>query len=1207
MKIRDLFLSDVTRDIPPVVYFHEQSPEKLAAEVSEYIVTGGWPADHPNHRRVPNGIHEQYVRLLDGISAEMKKPGGPDLPTVWISGFYGSGKSSFAKLLGLALNGVELPDGTSLAEAWLRRDSSPLSAELRASWSQLRQQVDPFAVVFDIGSRARDNEHVHAVVVREVQRRLGYCSTEPLVADFELKLERDGEYARFEQMALQVLGKPWSEIKDRQMAEEDFSLVLHMLYPERYAEPMSWYMSRGGTHSRSESPEEAVSAIRDMLKFRRPGAQTTLFLVIDEVSQYVLSNTDRADRLRAFASALGASLRGRVWLLALGQQKLEDAAGDSFLMWAKDRFPPRLRVHLAPTNITDVVHRRLLQKRPDGESTLRALFERHRPDLKLFAYGCEEVSADEFVDVYPLLPGYIDLLLQITSAMRVRSTRVQGDDQAIRGLLQMLGELFRAQKLAEMEVGQLVTMDRIYEVQSSALDADAQASMARVMSKCAAEETGLLLVRVAKGVSLLELIQDTVPTTAQLVAQCLYDALDRGNNLDEVSAALERLRAMNLLSYSEKDGYKLQSSVGEEWESERRDISVNGAQITDQLQRALRLSIDAPETPKLSGRPFPLQAVFSDGRQANNVTIKDARDDAAMTIDLRFVLSAERDEAQWVRRSSQDELKHRLVWVVGETDPAEGAARELQRSAAMIKKYTARRESLNAARKMLLLQEEGRREQLEMKLREVLERSFMEGKLYFQGRPITPGDHGGSFAAALTSTANRVLPDLFPHFIVTQIMPSELMQLVETDLSGPSPKFLSNELGLLTLDGGKYVPECAGVVPQRVLDFVRQEAGVTGARLLERFGSPPYGYTANVVKACAAALLRGSKLRIQPESGAEISAMRDAGVREIFDKDRAFKRAGFLPAEDGDISFSDRAKLARMFEQHFGLAVDREDAALADAVVSCFPARLKALRELLGELRGLPGEVRAPEALVRYEEALGESISSARHTRKLMSYLKIKLDAFNDGHTRMMRLREQLTEPNVALLRAAHRARTTHLRQLVEAGALPSNLEVCAQRLEALFAQEEPWRGVDELAQDIQDVEAAYLAERRAILNAQERETSEARGRVKGRDGFSTLTSNQSNTVLRHFLLPIIDEEATTPALATLHSSFAALIKRAEEHANESLDSILSEGEQQIVQALDLKLKHREVATVAEVEALVEDIRARLLKQIERGVRVRLL
>ena len=122
MIIRDLFVSDVTRDIPPVVYFHEQTPEKLAGEVSEYIITGGWPEDHPNHRRVPDGIHEQYVRLLQRDRRRAGEAGGPELPNAWISGFYGSGKSSFAKLFGLALDGVALPDGNSLAEALLRRD-----------------------------------------------------------------------------------------------------------------------------------------------------------------------------------------------------------------------------------------------------------------------------------------------------------------------------------------------------------------------------------------------------------------------------------------------------------------------------------------------------------------------------------------------------------------------------------------------------------------------------------------------------------------------------------------------------------------------------------------------------------------------------------------------------------------------------------------------------------------------------------------------------------------------------------------------------------------------------------------------------------------------------------------------------------------------------------------------------------------------------
>src|SRR5204863_2576668 len=99
------------------------------------------------------------------------------------------------------------------------------------------------------------------------------------------------------------------------------------------------FAARIGTVRRAESAEDAVTAIRDMLDFRKKGA--TAFFVVDEVSQYVIGNNDRTDRLRAFASALGTKLGGRAWLMALGQQKIDEGAGESLLIWAKDRFPPR--------------------------------------------------------------------------------------------------------------------------------------------------------------------------------------------------------------------------------------------------------------------------------------------------------------------------------------------------------------------------------------------------------------------------------------------------------------------------------------------------------------------------------------------------------------------------------------------------------------------------------------------------------------------------------------------------------------------------------------------------------------------------------------------------------------------------------------------------------------------------------------------------
>jgi len=481
MKLRTLFESNVTRDIPPVVYFHEQSPVKLAEEVSEYIITGGYDDKHPHHKRVPNGIHEQYVRLLDGISTELDKPGGPELPASWISGFYGSGKSSFAKLLGLALDGIALPNKRSLSEALLARDTSPKAAELQASFKRLRAKIDPIAVVFDIGGVARDNEHIHTAAVRMIQQRLGYCS-DPHVADMELKLERDGHWKTFETLAATTLKRPWIEACKQAMADDDFSQVMAKQFPDRYLDPMAWLNGRAGTFAYSASVEEASRAIADMLRFR--AAKATLFIVIDEVSQYVHQDTGRMLKLQSFVSDLGQRHKGKVWLLVTGQEKLEEGGDVSVLGKMKDRFPEKLRVHLAVTNIRDVVHKRLLGKTEAGSTQLRALFQKHRNDLRLFAYDCESITEDDFVDVYPLLPGHIDLVLQITSAIRTRSSRSQGDDQAIRGLLQLLGELFRGQQLADRDVGTLITLDQIYEVQHTALDSDIQASMARILQHC---------------------------------------------------------------------------------------------------------------------------------------------------------------------------------------------------------------------------------------------------------------------------------------------------------------------------------------------------------------------------------------------------------------------------------------------------------------------------------------------------------------------------------------------------------------------------------------------------------------------------------------------------------------------------------------------------------------------------------------------------
>lgn len=1204
MQIKDLFVSKVTRDIPPVVYFHEQTPEKLADEVKEYIVTGGWPSDHPNFKRVPYGIHEQYVRLLNAISTELEKKPGPSLPTVWISGFYGSGKSSFAKLLGLALDGIALPNGKSLAEAWLARDTSKKKQELNDAWQRLRQKVDPIAVVFDVGSIARDNEHVHSAAIRQLQSRLGYCTADPAVAEFELKLERDGEYENFLEIAKSTLGKTWDEVKTKSLADEEFSLVLSKFDDKKYTSPMSWMMSHGGKTGPGKAPEDAVNDIRDMLKFRRPNA--TLFMVIDEVSQYVHENRDRQDRLRAFASALGATLKGKAWMLALGQQKLDEESGSSTLIWARDRFPPNLRVDLAPTNIRDVVHKRLLQKTVDGEKELRALFDKHRPELKLYAYGCTDVSAEEFVEVYPMLPGHIDLLLQITSALRARSSRSQGDDQAIRGLLQLLGELFREQKLADESVGHLVTLDKIYEIQHTALDSDTQSSMSRIMNECSSE-TSDLKIRVAKVVSLLELIQENEPTTADLVARCLYDRLDRGNQVSEITEALDWLKNKNLLGYSEKQGYKIQSTAGEEWERTKRDIGASREVVSELVVDALKFLLAGAEKPKLKDRPFPLGAAFSDGRQMKDEKVADPKDDASVLIDFRFLPAEDRAESDWRNRTKDETIfKDRLVWVCGDTEQVSQRARELCRSQGMVKKYENRRESLTAAKKLLLQSEEIKAEELVGKLKEAVDEAWKSGKFYFQGERY---EGGGSFATAVTKVSTAILGTLFQHFDATTITPSELEQLLLPELSGPSVKFMEDFLGILEVDGGRYVPACSGLIPRRVQEFIEKEDGVSGATLLQNFGRPPYGYRPEVIKACVAGLLRGSKIKVQPsDAGEEITAIRDAGVADLFTKDRDFKRADYFPAGEDDVGYSSRARICRFLAEELKITIDTEDHHIADTVAAVFPVQAKRLRDVLNQLNALPNHREPPAVFKKLQNALEACTKNIRQTKATVLAVKKHIDALRDGIQLLNLYESELDDDSVKAVRRLASLQQFQTAQLQEAGVLIGDLVAASDQIDAQLKSDRPWREIASLDNDVQTISSAYREARRQTLSWQGSQCEEAGGRVKLRPDFGKLTADQSHSVLR-ILENAMDnttEEAIAPKLIDLRDPFTLRLQRAEEQANDKLDEILSEGDKPMVRKVPLNLHNREINNQADIDRLIDEIRKSLMEQLASGVRIRI-
>ena len=1204
MLIKEIFAADITRNIAPVVYFHEQDPAKVWEEVSEYIITGGYPETDPRHKRVQAGIHEQFVKILKALAEELQKRGGAELPSSWISGFYGSGKSSFAKLLGLALDNLILPDGRLLADALLARDDSPKSQEFREAWQRVRSFMDPMAVVFDIGAVARDDEHIHSAVRRQIQARLGYCTISNYVADHELKLELDGKWDEFLTCAEQTLGD-WDLAKNDQLAEEAFSEVMHTMNPTRYIEPMSWLDSRAGAQTGiGTSVEETTRAIIEMLRIRATGK--TLFVVSDEVSQYVHQNDSRMLKLQSFVSDLGQKLKGKIWLLATGQQKLEDSADESSIGKLKDRFPPKLRVHLAPTNIRDVVHKRLLKKTPSKEVDLRSLFHKYRSELKLYGYKCDAITEEDFIEVYPMLPSYVDLLMQITSNLRTHSTRVKGDDHAIRGLLQLLGELFREQKLGEQEVGALVTINAIYEVQQSALDADVQTTLARLFSH---EEVinDDMAIRVAKAVALLELIQEQEPTTVTLVSQCLYSQLGMGNQESNIFQALDKLRNLGLLSYSDKLGYKIQSSAGQEWQRDRDSYSVTQDAISEIIAEKLKTLLGTVKRPDYKNKSFPWAAYYSDGRQNNEERLQVPNDPAVLNIDFRYLTNlGDRNSTTWVQTSGSNNFQNRLIWVVGK-DALAAQVRDLERSRHIIKKYDGRKQSLNRDKQRLLFEEQSRCDKLEIDVQAAISQAFMDGDIFFRGRQIDKQQYGTSFASVLERVGQSILPEIYNKYVDVAVTPSELAQLLEPNLSGASHKFMDKVLGILELDSGKYIPTCSGEVPSRIARHIEDYNGVSGTALLNHFGAAPYGHPADVVKACLLGLLRGAKLRIRPESGDEITSVRDPGTKDLFTKDRELKRADLLPPNQTNISAQDRVKICKFFKEALSVELDRENDAIADAIFNYFPAVSKRLQEIERRYNKLPNLPDLPEVLQKLRDALEKSMRS-RQVEETVINVKKNLDTLRDGIQQLGIIETDLNDTAVAAVKRAIDIQEHQVAQLTEI----EEITEFASGVEALKEQlnlERPWRDISSLEPHLQAIEKHYQAVRLKLIERQEKQTEEIRGRLKQRPGYIRLNEKQAEYVLRPIKQASYDTtaDAVYPSLLKLKDTAAIQIQSAEVKANTNLDNVLSEETKEEIIQLSLNLSGREISTPEQVEVLVNQIKERLLSQLKTNTRIRII
>jgi len=305
MTIRSLFdpSKDIYRTIEKVITYGASQEGRLKAEISEYVVT--------------ESIEEQFRKILDRMQLAMES-GGENEIGVWVSGFYGSGKSSFTKYLGLAFDDQRTIDGTPFINYLQDRLHKP---QTKALLSTVAKRFPAAVVMLDLASEmlaGATMEDVSTVLYFKVLQWAGY-SRNLKVAALERKLKRDGRYDEFLALFKQTTeGEAWQNYRNDELVVDSLiPEIAHQLYPTLF---------KTGTSFTTETSEIVVftnDRVREMLEIAREASgKDYIVFIIDEVGQYVGPRPNLILNLDGLAKNLKNIGDGKVWIVGTAQQTL---------------------------------------------------------------------------------------------------------------------------------------------------------------------------------------------------------------------------------------------------------------------------------------------------------------------------------------------------------------------------------------------------------------------------------------------------------------------------------------------------------------------------------------------------------------------------------------------------------------------------------------------------------------------------------------------------------------------------------------------------------------------------------------------------------------------------------------------------------------------------------------------------------------------
>ena len=354
MNIGQMFAKSINREIKPVVKPGQVDDATVKLELQEYVVTQElqkhFAAFFSNYRR--------------GIGADTDRIG------VWISGFFGSGKSHFLKMLSYLISDKEVA-GKPALEYFIEDDKitdPKVLADIRAA-----ESVSTDVILFDIASKSRTSsaaarDVITMVFLRAFNEKLGYSYQYPRMADLERKLDADGKLQKFRDRVEELEGSSWDDaVAGIDLAQDSFvqALVEQGVMSEESAR--SWCDRVGEEYS--ISTEDFAKLVRKHIESK--GNDHHVVFCVDEVGQYIGDDSNMMLDLQTLEHDLAVQCHGKAWILVTAQEAIDKIQAVNNVDFSKIQGRFDTRLSLSSSDVAEVVKKRILKKNAEAQAELK--------------------------------------------------------------------------------------------------------------------------------------------------------------------------------------------------------------------------------------------------------------------------------------------------------------------------------------------------------------------------------------------------------------------------------------------------------------------------------------------------------------------------------------------------------------------------------------------------------------------------------------------------------------------------------------------------------------------------------------------------------------------------------------------------------------------------------------------------------------------